>query len=310
MDTCLNDDPVVLDGHGVPPALFQHCIDMADALLRHYGPDIVECSFRNHNRSNETSAKAPLQVKVRRRDATNSCLPAPSAVHTSGSDSENNFGKSLEHNNQIDWDHNLNLYLTVMERLAKNLGRVLDLPSFRTESGKVVGHINDRSSGEHAKSANPHDGDNNDNIDLSSLLFPSPPPLWNVDILRGAYFDFEPVGSRARSERETFGSEQPTNSEEQNYGIDEENRYGASALSKMRRTAQPKAGRTVDGFPFPVVEFVPQRGPGSSGNVLIRLQGYPGANEEFDRMGSQQHQRQPVSLVFDACIQNPMSMQH
>jgi hypothetical protein len=110
----LNDDPVVLDGHGVPPALFQHCIDMADALLRHYGPDIVECSFRNHNRSNETSAKAPLQVKVRRRDATNSCLPAPSVVHTSGSDNENNCGKSLENNDEIDWDHNLNLYLTVM----------------------------------------------------------------------------------------------------------------------------------------------------------------------------------------------------
>jgi hypothetical protein len=199
------------------------------------------------------------------------------------------------------WNRNF-LLIVQKERLAKNLGRVLDLPSFRTESGKVVGHVNDRSSGEHCKSDNAHDRDSDDNIDLSSLLFPSPPPLWNVDILRGAYFDFEPVGNIVGSKRQTFDSEPPTNTEEQNYGIDEEDRYGA--------LAQPKTGRTVDGLPFPVVEFVQQRGPRSSGNVLIRLQGYPRANEEFDRMGSQQHQRQPVSLVFDACIQNPMSVQH
>ncbi|MGK3750544.1 MAG: hypothetical protein ACI8RD_002844 [Bacillariaceae sp.] len=99
----LNNEPVLLNGHGVPPALFQHCVDMADALLRHYGPDAVECSFHNYynenNNNNNSSSKVPLHLRVRRKDSTNSCLPPPSS-----------------NGNDIDWDHNLTLYLTVMVR--------------------------------------------------------------------------------------------------------------------------------------------------------------------------------------------------
>jgi len=45
----LKSQPVLLEGHGVPSALFQHCIDMADSLLLQYSPDVVECTFHNYN---------------------------------------------------------------------------------------------------------------------------------------------------------------------------------------------------------------------------------------------------------------------
>ena len=115
----LDNAPVLLDGHGVPSALFQHCVDMADALLRHYGPDVVECSFHNYyndNKNNSSSSKVPLHVRVRRRDATNACLPPPSINDDSTINSENNNSDSNsdDTNGEIDWDHNLTLYLTVM----------------------------------------------------------------------------------------------------------------------------------------------------------------------------------------------------
>jgi hypothetical protein len=115
----LNSEPVLLNGHGVPPALFQHCVDMADALLRHYGPDAVECSFHNYynennnNNNNNSSSKVPLHLRVRRKDSTNSCLPPPSSDDANISDGEDNIGRN---NDNIDWDHNLTLYLTVMVR--------------------------------------------------------------------------------------------------------------------------------------------------------------------------------------------------
>eukprot|EP00537_Pseudo-nitzschia_pungens_P010596 CAMPEP_0172390012 /NCGR_PEP_ID=MMETSP1061-20121228/6774_1 /TAXON_ID=37318 /ORGANISM="Pseudo-nitzschia pungens, Strain cf. pungens" /LENGTH=361 /DNA_ID=CAMNT_0013120283 /DNA_START=72 /DNA_END=1153 /DNA_ORIENTATION=+ len=112
----LGTAPVLLEGHGVPPALFQHCVDLGGALLGHYGLETVECSFHNydevHPRSNHIR-KTPSHVRVRRRDGTNACLPLPSASES----------------DRTDWDYNLALYLTVMERIAKCLGPVLLEPS-------------------------------------------------------------------------------------------------------------------------------------------------------------------------------------
>ena len=108
----LNNAPILLRGHGVPPALFQHCVDMADALLRNYGPDVVECSFNNHRTKNMAISKEPRYVRVRRRNAKYSCMPPPSVVETSRS-----CGKDCDEydiKDEIDWDHNLTLYLTVM----------------------------------------------------------------------------------------------------------------------------------------------------------------------------------------------------
>ena len=111
----LNNEPVFLKGHGVPPALFQHCIDMADAFLRHYGLDTVECSFNNYSnkKSSGGNGKVPLQVRVRRLDYTNSCLSTPSNNGNASNDDLNNIQSGKR---KIDWDYNLCLYITVMVR--------------------------------------------------------------------------------------------------------------------------------------------------------------------------------------------------
>ena len=108
----LDRNPVMLDGHGVPPALFQHCVDMAGALLDFYGPDSVECSFHNNYQSHKQRRKAPHHVRVRRRDASNVFLPPPNAQGEDAADAAH-----------IDWDYNFTLYLTVMV----SSGNMLDL---------------------------------------------------------------------------------------------------------------------------------------------------------------------------------------
>lgn len=61
----LRSQPALLEGHGVPPKLFQHCIDMADALLLQYSPDVVECTFHNYN-TIEGQSKLPSILRIRR----------------------------------------------------------------------------------------------------------------------------------------------------------------------------------------------------------------------------------------------------
>lgn len=61
----LKSQPALLEGHGVPPKLFQHCIDMADALLLQYSPDAVECTFHNYNTVLGQS-KLPRILRIRR----------------------------------------------------------------------------------------------------------------------------------------------------------------------------------------------------------------------------------------------------
>ena len=61
----LKNQPALLEGHGVPHQLFQHCIDMADALLLQYSPDAVECTFHNYNTVLGQS-KLPRILRIRR----------------------------------------------------------------------------------------------------------------------------------------------------------------------------------------------------------------------------------------------------
>lgn len=314
----LNNAPVLLDGHGVPLALFQHCVDMADALLYHYGPDVVECSFHNYynNKSNNTAStnKTPLHVRVRRQDATNSCLPPPSFDNMSRISSGNGKRDIAESNEDIDWDHNLTLYLTVMERLAKNLSKVLELSSDKNDpDNKKLSQENKIHS-----ALNQHGNREKSDVDdgnASTQSLSSPRPLWNVDILRGAYFDLEPVGSIANStskNNRVERSEQHTALTEGKRRLDEDRRAVVRLpRADVARRCAGGGGDTHPIRPFPIVEFVQQHNARSSGHVLIRLQGYPVANREFSNQKSQfsrQHRRQPVTLVFDACFQNPTPM--
>ena len=65
---------VLLEGHGVPSKLFQHCIDMADSLLRECNredsSDVVECTFYNYNnqekRDEDISRLLPEVLRLRR----------------------------------------------------------------------------------------------------------------------------------------------------------------------------------------------------------------------------------------------------
>ena len=61
----LKTQPALLEGHGVPQKLFQHCVDMADALLLQYSPDVVECTFHNYNYVTGES-KLPHILRIRR----------------------------------------------------------------------------------------------------------------------------------------------------------------------------------------------------------------------------------------------------
>lgn len=82
-----------------------------------------------------------------------------------------------------DWDYHLELYLTVMERLACNLGQVLQQKHFTRTRDDSKPELSDDS------------GDDGDELTSSPFLFPnSNIPQWNVDILRGSYFDLHRDG--------------------------------------------------------------------------------------------------------------------
>jgi hypothetical protein len=185
---------------------------------------------------------------------------------------------------------------------------VLELSSFKDEDQKLVMEKNKHSSCDQYDNDDLYN-DGEDDFDLSSLSSPPAQPIWNVNILRGAYFEFKPIGTVVDSINENSErSEQPKKVSERNHSVDKDRLLdGASTRVKMGTTGGGDSNRIG---PFPVVEFVQQQSSRSSGHVLIRLQGHPVANEEFGSIGSHysslQHQQQPVSLVFNACIQNPM----
>lgn len=149
--------PGLLTGHGVPPELLQNCVDMADALMQHYG-NIVEISFHNYNHDTSNETKLPHILRIRGQDGTNRCSQWPIRTST-------------------DWDYHMSLYVAVMERLVKNLGLVLPCRREPFQSKRGQEESEQR---------------NHDDFTASPLLFPSSNriPHWNVDILRGGVFQF------------------------------------------------------------------------------------------------------------------------
>jgi hypothetical protein len=88
-----------------------------------------------------------------------------------------------------DWDYHLELYLTVMERIACNLGMVLQ----KKQQLQTVKTTNERKI---EQSFLDDQGDDGDELTSSPFLFPSSNvPQWNVDILRGSYFDLHRDGA-------------------------------------------------------------------------------------------------------------------
>lgn len=165
----LKNQPALLEGHGVPPKLFQHCIDMADALLLQYSPDAVECTFHNYN-SVLGQSKLPRVLRIRSRDTTNRCGSWPPPNSLVG-----------------DWNYHLELYLTVMERMACHLGMVLQKKQVHPLKVDDIEKYGEK-------------GDDGDELTSSPFLFPnSNIPQWNVEILRGFYFDLQKDGPEGTS---------------------------------------------------------------------------------------------------------------
>jgi hypothetical protein len=177
----------ILSDHGVPIQLLQNCINMADALLWHYGnqhteneamtPDLrsraeviasaSELSFHNYyqqraNNSARSSSAQPLLPQVLRVRArnTNKCTTWPP-----------NEAAAAE------WNHNMSLYLTVMERLASKLCIALKK---KRDSTAPDGDT----SFEYGEQEEDED------VTASPLLFGnSSYPMSHVDFIRGSFFD-------------------------------------------------------------------------------------------------------------------------
>ena len=283
-----NPSPVLLTGHTVPDQLLQHCIDMGDEILKFYGPDACECSFYNYHNdiddqnnyyyqqqqqqqrggSNNSQGRKPvslpLHVKVRQRGGNNKCLQPPSV-----------YNSQIYTNNDIDWDHHLELYLTVMENFTNQLGKIFekDYSSSTTtttknndKAGDDRNNISNKSASSKPPPIDEYHEDDDDDFTSSSLLYQtSPPPKWNVEILRGPHYDLGTILQPGEREDDSDSD------------IDDED-YGEVP-------------------PHPLIEF--KRRPSTNpGQVLIRLQGTPKPNMYFGT--SKQDHPQPVTLVFQA----------
>lgn len=284
-----SSQPVVLEGHGVPVQLFQHCINMADALLGEYGDDIAACTFHNYHHNtdgdennssdNDNNTMLPLVVRTRSgRDSKNRCHPWPPP--SPGADATH------------DWDYHLTLYLTVMTRLVSNLGMVLQQGGRRRNNNNNEGTNVSQQNFAPKNTIMDDEDRSDDDYTASPLLFPncSPNPQFNVDILRGAYYDLK----------------HENDDQEEGWSFSE-NEIPIHDIPVL-----------------PIVEF--KRGDSSmsktssstDGHVLVRLQGYPTRRNEFQQNQSfEEHSQQqqnfqnspprPVSLVFDACFRSTPS---
>ena len=154
--------PAMIEGHGVPKQLFQHCIDMADAFLLQYGEDVVECTFHNYY----PASKLPQVIRSRSQGGVNRCTPWPPP-------SPSLDNASMRSSKAIDWNYHWILYLTVLERISCHLGMIFQ----RRHTAPTTLSISSR--------------DDADDFMASSMLFPQSPlsPHWNVDVLRGAAYD-------------------------------------------------------------------------------------------------------------------------
>lgn len=292
--------PLMLQGHNVPPELIQNFINMGDQLLAHYGPDTVECSFHNYHHEGSSSSvtasnsnvSLPLHVRVRQRDATNACLPPPAAYDS----------RIYDNHDHIDWNYHLELYLTVMQNFANPLGKIFD-SSTTTSRKKQQKNDSSNSTGKSSQGDKPpaidsYDFENDDEYGFtaSPLLFDAPPPpRWNVDILKGEYYDLQhvPIGNQIDDD-DTLSSISLETVTDRRKKKHTDNYFAPPDEISTATTA------TVP--PFPIVEFL-QETSKASGHVLIRLQGIPTASQYFgtnDYGSGTARRAQPVTLVFDA----------
>ena len=302
----------LLQGHGVPPQLIQHFVDMADTLLVLYG-NAAECSFHNYNynqlangtggrrgsaqsmpQSPTSKVQIPEIIRVRTSDSSNQLSKWPPPRRNSSS-------QELPSSDDLSsgaWNENLALYLTAMERIACRLATALPREHDKQQ-------IDDVRKSDKFRSRD--DADDDDDFTSSTALFPASSSLrpdWNVDILRGSYFDLH--------NQDTPG------------------------LNGNDNTRKPSSIQPT----VPIVEWIQGHHPSTLGHVLIRIQGQSAENNAFSSAtvrldtqsenalidditsdagstdstkdisdGPEQCPRQPVTLIFDACFRTHRARQ-
>lgn len=140
----------VLQGHGVPPQLLQYHVDLADYLLRRCAAD--ECSFSSKHLVESTDQQPQSIGWIRVRKGSG------------------NEGRPWPLNDPSEWHTAMQLYLTVMKRLASTLSVVLP-PSRQANDIKSTTTVDDY-----------------DNVFTSSSASKSSLHHWNVEMTRGMAF--------------------------------------------------------------------------------------------------------------------------
>lgn len=172
------EGPFALDGTGVPRALMQGSLDLADQLLRSID-GAAEISFGNcYDESLDFNV---LRVRSRMGDNDPHSWPLvqenwmPSGEYRSKSYMES-------------WEHRMQLYLAVMNRLSRAFGGMLD-PAIESSDSKLI------STDLPEQDSDDRDGsDNDENADMDAEVTAASNKLdfdlrsWNASFMRGLAF--------------------------------------------------------------------------------------------------------------------------
>jgi hypothetical protein len=263
--------PYTLTGHGVPTQLLQNHLDLAGQLLQFAG-NAPEVSFQNWS-----GALSLDWMRVRSQDGNSSVRPWP-LQHSHSHSQQQQQGRSVTDsmtNTSNEWEQDMALYLSVMNRLATQLSVVLQSnsasagPSRTNTTTTTTTSTRTNSVTSTTTATTNKDNDTNDSDHhnaFSSLLnagdqseqhipmHPPPPRYWNVKVWRGLAFSADSL---------------------------------PAVLS-------------------PVVEWTPIQGSlEAPGHVCIRLQGFPTMTNDMSSSSSlRRRQPQAVTLSFNACFRN------
>jgi hypothetical protein len=313
-----------LVGHGVPFQLLQDHVDVAWKLLDQQqrqqqqqqhkgGSEVVECSF--HNGNGELNID---WMNIRNREGQNYTIPYPLRDEI-----VNNNNKSRSNNSALESVHpSMVLYLTVMDRLSRTFGTILQTtppPSMSTSTT----NINNRNT--------------NDSAITNKNYWKNDKPIpiigWKTIVKRG--FVYPPSATMLSTAFLLDDTNNDSNSSANISSLGNDNERKGNHDNKM-------AGRRSSGYGEwtnpPIVELIP-----SCGNVMtsdtsstaslvngkrapslvrVTIQGIPssfwnGSDESSGTIdsddatnsrnsGSTENERDdmvPVSLVFEACFQ-------
>lgn len=157
---------IVLCGHGVPPQLLQHHIESADKLLLHLNASEVSFKPLNVSQSDNVAAMTDAVRDIR-------------WGHVRDVETGENRVISWPIDNVADWEYDLQLYWTVMNRIATRLGLPVLLKQPQATLPKPD-TLNRRPR-----------ADYNYPVILNNSMLNVPPHHWRVKFSRDSYFSID-----------------------------------------------------------------------------------------------------------------------